>query len=286
MMTNTYDFQEGIRLLRQPVLPLIGMVQFLFLTGDFATVDEVINQLPPDIDTAFTTYANPIKTLQPYIDLLQPLVAFKSGQVAQQTVLDVNLQPVDNFTATMALVAQEVLTRELEQINSVLCAPCGCNLCCIGPDQGMQQFFFEIPLRPEEVDQFPLDCIDTPLSRLSRSNDDTALRVQRNEFYHHPAPLLVHWQNGWSLVLPTGSHCPHLEAMSFCRIYPQRPQVCRHPQIFPYVVEASAEGHQILFLRNSLLAVADCPYVRLLHEEISAYGAACELDVIFRQNKA
>ncbi len=74
--------------------------------------------------------------------------------------------------------------------------------------------------------------------------------------------------------------------MRLCRIYPQRPKVCRRPQIFPYVVEPSAEEHQILVLRNSLLAVVDCPYVSLLQEEISAYGAACELDVIFRQNKA
>lgn len=285
-MTNTYDLQEGIHLLRQPVLPLVGMVQFLFLTGDFATVDEVIGQLPPDIETAFTTYADPIKSLQPYTDLLQPLVAFKNGQAAKQTVVDANLQPVDTFTATMALVAQDVLTRELERINSVLCAPCGCNLCCIGPDQEMQQFFFEIPLSAEEVDRFPLESIDTALSRLSRSNDEAAFRVQNSAFYHHPNPLLVHWQNGWSLVLPAGRHCPHLEEMSRCRIYPQRPQVCRRPQIFPYVVEPRAERQHVLCLRNSLLAVVDCPYVRLLQEEISAYGAACELDVIFRHNKA
>lgn len=285
-MTNTYDFQEGIRLLRQPVLPLIGMVQFLFLTGDFTTVDEVIGELPADIETAFATYADPVESLQPYTDLLQPLVAFKKGQGTQQTVVDLHLQPVDTFTATMALVAQDVLTRELERINSALCAPCGCNLCCVGPDQQMQQFFFEIPLHAEEVDCFPLERIDTTLSRMSRSDDETALRVHNTAFYHSPDPLLVHWQNGWSLVLPTGNHCPHLEKLSRCRIYPQRPQVCRRPQIFPYVVEPSAAGHQVLCLRNSLLAVVDCPYVRLLQEEISAYGAACELDVIFRQNKA
>ena len=285
-MTNKYDFQEGIRLLRQPVLPLAGMVQFLFLTGDFATVDEVIHQLPSDITTTFTTYANPIETLQPYADLFKPLVDFKQGQVPPQTIVDVNWQVVDTVTATMALVAQDVLARELERINSLLCAPCGCNLCCIGPNEGMQQLFFEIPLQSSEIELFPLMRIDTDLSRLRKSNDAHALRVHHNEFYNHPDPLLIHCQNGWSLVLPTECRCPHLEEMGLCHIYTERPQVCRRPQIFPYVVEPRTEGgQQVLCLRNSLLAVVDCPYVSQLQEEISAYAAACELDVIFRQNK-
>jgi len=37
------DFQAGIALLGQPVLPLVSMVQFLYLTGPFATVAEVID---------------------------------------------------------------------------------------------------------------------------------------------------------------------------------------------------------------------------------------------------
>lgn len=286
-MPNTFDFQEGIRLLRQPVLPLIGIVQFLFLTGEFANVDEVVGELPHDIDTAFATYANPVETLQPYMDLFQPLVAFKNGQATNKLIVDVHGHHVDTCTGIMALVAQYVLTRELEQINSALCAPCGCNLCCVGPDKGMQQLFFEIPLDSWEIEQFPLDRIDTARSRASLSNDEAALRVQHYDFYHHSDPLLVHWKNGWSLVLPTGSQCPHLAEMRLCRIYPKRPQVCRRPQIFPYVLEPTVDGGQDIFcLRNSLLAVVDCPYVRLLQEEISAYGAACELDVIFRQNKA
>ena len=39
-------------------------------------------------------------------------------------------------------------------------------------------------------------------------------------------------------------------------------------------------------LRQSLLAVVDCPYVRQLQEEIAAYAAACELEMVFRHNKA
>jgi hypothetical protein len=29
----------------------------------------------------------------------------------------------------------------------------------------------------------------------------------------------------------------------------------------------------------------DCPYVQQLQDDIAAYGAACELEVIFKQNK-
>jgi len=46
------------------------------------------------------------------------------------------------------------------------------------------------------------------------------------------------------------------------------------------------QGQPALRLRQSLLAVVDCPYVRLLQEEIGAYAAACELEMIFRHNKA
>ena len=281
------ELQEGMGKLEQPVLPLIGMVQFLFLTGDFATVDEVICQMPPDIVTGFATYTDPVALLQPYADLLQPLVTLKAGQVPPQTVVDLDHTRVDALTATTAMVAQAVLSRELEQINSALCAPCGCTLCCIGPDTAMKQCFFEIPLQPDEVDRFSsLLCIDTPISRSTRSNDEPVLQVQQTDFYQQPDPLLLHWQTGWSMVLPTGSRCPHLEKEGRCRIYPDRPQVCRRPQIFPYVVEPiERKGQQLYRLRNALLAVIDCPYVRLMQEEISAYAAACELEMVFRQNK-
>ena len=36
--------QAGLDLLHKPVLPLLGIVQFLYVTGDFATVEEVIAQ--------------------------------------------------------------------------------------------------------------------------------------------------------------------------------------------------------------------------------------------------
>ena len=39
-------------------------------------------------------------------------------------------------------------------------------------------------------------------------------------------------------------------------------------------------------LRNTLLAVMDCPYVQELQDVIALYAAASELELIFRRNKA
>jgi len=277
----------GLGLLRQPVLPLVGIVQFLYLTGDFATVAEVIAQLPEDIETGSALYRDAAGDLAPHLDLLQPLAELKAGTPPRERVIAIGGQPVDPMTATMALVAQRILTRELERINSLLCAPCGCTLCCVGPEADMAQRYFEIPLQPEEAVLFPLERIDTEVSRACRVDDEPPLRVGGRDFFDRPDPALIRWQPGWSLILPKASRCPHLEPSGRCRVYPDRPRVCRRPQIFPYVVErCDDQGQPAYRLRQALLAVVDCPYVRLLQDEIAAYAAACELEMIFRRNKA
>ena len=58
-MIDILQSTAGGDLLRTPVLPLVGMVQFIFFTGDFATVDEVIAQLPAPIETGFAVYPDP-----------------------------------------------------------------------------------------------------------------------------------------------------------------------------------------------------------------------------------
>jgi Fe-S-cluster containining protein len=98
---------------------------------------------------------------------------------------------------------------------------------------------------------------------------------------------MVHWQHGWSLILPRSSRCPNLAADGRCQIYSDRPEVCRRPQIFPYVLEPfTDEAGPGWRIRRSLLAVLDCPYVRLLQDEIAGFAAASELDLVFRRNKA
>jgi len=287
-MVEREAFAAGLEFLHRPVLPLVGIVQFLYLTGDFATVDEVIAELPDEIETGYARYAHAAADLAPYADLLQPLEALKGGKRPEEQVVDGEGNPVDAMTAAIALVSQRVLTRELEQINSLLCGPCGCILCCVGPEASMVQSYFEIPLQAGEVDFFRLEQIDTPVSRAHLVGDEPPLQTAGGDFFDRPDPVLIHWQSGWSLILPRASRCPNLEASGRCLVYPDRPEVCRRPQIFPYVVEpvrGEERGATVLRLRQSLLAVLDCPYVRLLQDEIAAYAAACELEMVFRHNK-
>lgn len=286
-MVEKEVFAAGQALLRQPVLPLVNIVQFLYLTGAFATVDEVIAELPPDIETGFAVYGDGAACLAPYADLLQPLVELKAGKAPEERVVDSEDNPVDAMTATAALVSQRILTRELERINSLLCAPCGCTLCCVGPEADMAQAYFEIPLLPGETAFFPLERIDSEASRARRIDAEQPLQLNGRDFYNRTEPVLVHWRHGWSLVLPKASRCPNLEGSGRCLVYPDRPQVCRRPQIFPYMVEpVTVDGAASFRLRHALLGVVDCPYVRLLRDEIAAYAAACELEMIFRHNKA
>lgn len=287
---NKETFTTGIKLLQQPALPLISMVQFLYLTGEFETVEEVVAELPEPIETAYTLYERPQQLLAPFLKGLQPLQQLKSGQATFDNVVSPQGDPVDQMTAASAIVAQQVLTLELEAINSALCAPCGCTLCCVGPEPGMEQHFFEIPLDEHEIPLFPVPRIDTDDSRQHCSMDDQPLLVRGKPFYTGQETSLVHWQDGWSLILPTASSCTNLEGSSgHCLVYADRPQVCRRPQIFPYVLELISirNHHQPRYrLRHSLLGVVDCPYVSLLKDEIAAYAAACELEMIFKKNKA
>lgn len=286
-MIDKEALAAGRDLLQRPLLPLVAMVRFLYLTGDFAAPAEVIKQLPADIKTNDAVYADAAADLRPYAPLFAPLVEVKEGRTPAARIVDTNGQSVDAVTAAAALVDQQVLTRELERINSLLCAPCACTLCCVGPEATMQQAFFEIPLAGVEPDRFAVERIDTQASRTHRADDEEPLPVDGRPFYERQAPVLVHWQHGWSLILPRASRCPNLAADGRCRIYPERPEVCRRPQIFPYVLEPFAdEAGPGRRLRRSLLAVLDCPYVRLLQGEIATFAAASELDLVFRHNKA
>lgn len=282
-------FNPGLKQLQQPVLPLVSMVQFLFMTGPFTKVTEVIDEMPAPIETGYATYEDPQKLLRRHQQALELLEGVKSGAESDFEVVSVQDEPVDTMTAVSAVIMQQILTDELEEINSLLCAPCNCRLCCIGPDLSMEQDFFEIPLRDEEPSFFAIDRLDTTASRAHCSMDEEPLQENNVPFYKRNEPALIHWQNGWSLILPKSTNCPNLEpSQGRCQVYTDRPEVCRRPQIFPYIVEKldSRREKPLYRLRQSLLAIVDCPYVSALKEEIAAYGAACELEVIFKQNKA
>ncbi|VAW36821.1 hypothetical protein MNBD_DELTA04-369 [hydrothermal vent metagenome] len=287
---NENTFEQGLSLLRQPVAPLVSMVQFLYLTGPFATVAEVIGEMPEPIETELAAYEHPVALLREYLEHLQPLESLKSEQETGSDVVDEQGEPVDRMTAVSALVMQQVLTTELEKINSRLCGQCNCTLCCTGPSEDMSQEFFEIPLAPREIDLFAVDRCDHAGSRAHRARDEEELYCDGQPFYRRQSPGLFHWQNGWSLILPRGARCPNLEPGSGrCRVYAQRPEVCRRPQIFPYMLERLDEPRAdspTYRLRQTLLAVVDCPYVRELQDDIARYAAAAELHLAWKENKS
>jgi len=281
--TREPDLSAGQALLRRPVLPLAAMVEFLYMTGPFATIAEVIDELPEPIETATALYGEPRELLREYMECFTPLEQVKQGG-ATQPVVTVTGEPLDAMAAAAALCRQQILTRELERINSLLCGPCGCDLCCVGPDRQMAQEFFEIPLADEEIVHFPIERHDSIDSRARGAMDEPELMLDGAPFYLADTPRLVHWQNGWSLILPRECHCPNLDMNTGgCRIYPDRPLVCRRPQIFPYILEELADG--TIRQRDMVLAIMDCPYVQRLRDAIAAHAAACELEIIFTTNK-
>lgn len=276
-------------LLLSPALPLLSIVQFIFLTGPFTTVAEVIKEIPSPIETGYTTYEQPEEILLKHHRYLETLELIKEENEPDFIVVDQDGTQLDQMTTIAAMVQQQVLASELEEINSRLCSPCGCTLCCIGPSEDMEQLFFEIPLKENEVELFPVPTYNKT-GRQHLAMDESPLIIDDKPFYERRTPALFQWQNGWSLIMPTGTSCPNLEKISGrCRVYPDRPEVCRRPQIFPYILEPlnnHSEDKPVYRHRQTLLAIMDCPYVSALKEEISAYGAACELEVIFKQNKA
>ena len=288
MNVDNDKFVEGINLLRQPIMPLVSMVQFLFMTGPFETIAEVIDELPEPIETDRTTYEHPRSLLSGYLDILAEFEKVKEGSFQVPTVVDEESNPVDPFTAGVAIIQQQLLTAELEKINSVLCGPCSCTLCCVGPERSMEQEFFEIPLGAGEIDLFGVSRCDNEASRHSLPLDEEELLWKDQPFYRVENPTVFHWKKGWSLILPKGSICPNLNDKGQCRVYNDRPTVCRRPQVFPYMVEP-LEGAEIdastMRIRQSLLAVIDCPYVRDLQGEIADYSTASELHLLLKQNK-
>lgn len=290
---------DGRWLLAHPILPLVRIVHFLYLTGPFDKVAEVLEQLLEPIAINASVYQEPARLLAPYLPILTAFEAEKAGrEKADVIVLDEQGQLLEGFTALGLWVAQRVMTAELAHLNSILCRPCACTLCCEGPvaaEDGREakQYFFEIPLTDVETELFELPVHNSVQSRSLAALDEPGLTVDGQPFYERPAAL-YNWRTGWSLILPRSSVCPHLERQQrSCTIYPHRPEVCRRPQIFSYVLERVAEhdeergGHLIpaYCSRNKLLAVWDCPYVRRFKEEIVQYAALCELEPVFKENK-
>ncbi len=275
--------QQG-DMLRQPLLPLVRLCALLFLATPEDDITSLVGSLTEPVDTGDVTYDNPAAILAPYIDLLADLAILKGRGQLPVTILDTSGTAIDPFEAVDLWVSHRILVRELEQINGRLCAPCNCTLCCTGPDG--DHFFFEIPLSEKETDLFTgLPRIDSEKSRRTTAYDDPPLMVKDRPFYEHD-PCLVRWRTGFGMILPRNGRCTHLDRDGRCAIYPQRPEVCRRPQIFSYLLEQDRENPDTFTTRRTLLAVWDCPYVRQMEDAIAEYGRLCGLEVLFRQNKA
>ena len=285
--------QNGVKLLQKPILPLARLAGMLYITGPFETISSLLPELSEPIETHGITYQNPGELLREYQKDLLPFERLKHPQPGSRIFLDENYEGLESFEAVDSWVSQNVLTRELETINSLLCGPCNCNLCCIGPDKKHMQDFFEIPLLPDEIDLFQAERYDTPLSRTATPNDEEPLQLNGEPFFSLGIAL-INWQTGWSLILPRNKHCPHLDMIQGgCQIYIKRPDVCRRPQIFPYMIEREPACDQNIDGKNlpafivtkKLLAIWDCPYVREFQDEIGRYAEICEIEPIFKENK-
>ncbi|MEN8257430.1 MAG: YkgJ family cysteine cluster protein [Thermodesulfobacteriota bacterium] len=286
--------QQGVDKLAKPILPLVRLAGMLYLTGPFEALNDVLEALQEPVETGGLRYKEPAGLLASYLEAMAPYERFKNPQEPSRIILSAELTGLDQFEALDAWVAQNVLNQELEEINSLLCGPCGCRLCCIGPEADMGQEFFEIPLQESEAPFFPLPQTESNESRQASSTDNEPLEIDGKPFYADESPRLIHWQRGWSMVLPRHSTCPNLDQTSGgCTIYPDRPDVCRRPQIFSYALERLPEHDQeyegkilTAFTRkDKILAVWDCPYVKQFQQEIGTYAQICGMEPIFKENK-
>ncbi len=291
MLANSEQKNLGLERLQQPILPLIRLLHLLFLTGPFEAVSELLEELPDEIEQGPLVYQKPALLLAPYLDILENLKGLKTPEILPVVIINEQGELAESMEALEAWICHQVITRELEEINSALCYPCGCDLCCVGPTEKMNQDFFEIPLMPNEKNLFPLSHIDTDLSRSITPEDSPPFSHNGTPFYSNP-PALYHWKSGWSLILTRYSRCPNLTPKgNACTIYPKRPEVCRRPQIFSYILERrldldTDEKKPVYALRNTLLAIWDCPYVRKYKDQIATFAELCQLEPLFKTNKS
>ena len=276
--------------LKRPLWPLFELVSGLYLISPYDEVEELVQELPDHLDISGITYDNPSALLGLISGIFDSFALIKKGRddISLPVIKDEDGEVLTPFDAIISLTKQKVLEYELEGINSALCGPCRCTLCCTGPELSARQEFFEIPLFDEELPFFGLPVVDTLASRSTTAHSAPELEINGMPFYKRPAAI-YHWSDGYSLILPRDTSCPHLDGTGACDIYLKRPIVCRKPQIFPLVIEKlsgpNSTGKRYI-KRDILLAVWDCPYVKRLKAEIIAYAEHCALACMFKENKA
>ncbi len=280
--------EKALSRLERPLLPLISLIEMLYLTGPFVGIEDLLAELPADIDTNGCHYDNPAALLNAELDILREIEFLKNNTPLSYLIVDGIGGECPRVEAVELWIAQGVMARELEEINSLLCGGRGCDLCCIGPKSRSRHNFFDIPLEENELKGFAgqrrVEDMDGDIYAVP------APLLDGRPFYQSNAPFLLRWRRGWSMVLPRQSACPNLADNGFCAVYEQRPAVCRKPQIFPYVLEEDGrdeKGEVPRYVgRRKLLAVWDCPYVREYQAQIASYGELCGMEPVFKENKA
>lgn len=297
----------GVELLKRPLVPLTFLLCRLFMATRLPTIQAAVNKLKENITLDGITYDSPQGILQDYLDIFEPLERFKKGECksARRLVVDGNKNVLDPVAGMILEIKQELITRELEQVNSALCGQYQCIICCRGPLKEEENFFFELPLTNEEAPLFNLPLIDDSGSRKTHAFADPPYKIGDQPFYMRDSAL-YRWRDKWGLVLVKDSFCPNLiNEDGRCRIYEKRPRVCRLPQIFPLaletiydpqVTEEIAAQNSVSFpeltdkvhyyvVQEKILAVWDCPYVRDYKQEIIKFAEVSSLEPVFRQNK-
>ncbi len=271
-------WEKALTMMETPAWPLSRLVLLIFLTGDFESFQKALAEIEGPIDTGEILYKHPKDVISSHINAIEDAADIIAGKKPLgKTVLTAEGQPCDAFEAALLLAQQEIISKELEEINSLLCGPCSCALCCTGPTDQHEQTYFEIPLAEDEIELFNLDKIENSMTLSS-----TCSEAEKEWDFLKQGPALYHWANGWSLILPKNSSCPNLSQDNYCKIYANRPNVCKKPQIFSYVVEKQGEN---LVKQEKLLAILDCPYVKELKDSIGEYGRKCGLEVVLTKNK-
>jgi hypothetical protein len=283
---NNPEWHTGLKYLKKPLWPLVKLYSFLYLATLYKTWEALLHDLPLELNVNGISYKTPaarLKTINwplPWPDILKG--RHYSEQLLQ--VIDSYGNHLDIMRAMFCHMKQHILQSELETINSLLCPSMACSLCCEGPKANAIQEFFEIPLTKEELYLFSLEVIDTTPQGDFTPYSSQSFQMNGRPFYCLP-PAIYRWSSGHSLILTKGTSCPHPSLEGRYNIYLQRPDVYRRPQIFAYVTEA-LPNTPLVRKRNTLLAITDCPYLRLIEKEVESYANLNEVILVLKPNKA
>ena len=112
-------FEQGLSRLKKPVLPLINMVQFLYLTGPIKTIDEVLGRLSKAVELEGVLYGNPQQLLKPYAAFLREFEVIKGKKKLAAPlpfIINEKDEPVAKRQALELWIKQQIKSLQLPAI--------------------------------------------------------------------------------------------------------------------------------------------------------------------------